>query len=176
MKHDERFFEFLRQPCIQCRADELFPPQTIWANVTTTLAPAEPVNAASLAALLAPYIEGGQQGPPGPPGPQGPPGQNGTPGPQGPAGPQGPQGPQGPVTGITYKGAVADASALPTTGNTNGDIWTTLNDDHQHIWDGTQWVDLGPLTAGIPDAPADGHLYARQNNAWVTLMDDGVYA
>lgn len=34
------------------------------------------------------------------------------------------------------------------------------------IWTGSAWA---PGQAGIPDAPADGRFYARQNNAWVAI-------
>lgn len=43
----------------------------------------------------------------------------------------------------TFKQAVANAAALPSVGNTNGDVRITLDDHHIHIWDdaGTVWID-----------------------------------
>lgn len=35
------------------------------------------------------------------------------------------------------------------------------------IWNGSSWV---PGQAGIPDAPADGQRYVRQNNAWSVIV------
>lgn len=35
------------------------------------------------------------------------------------------------------------------------------------IWNGSAWA---PGQAGIPDAPADGQRYVRQNNAWVVIV------
>jgi hypothetical protein len=63
--------------------------------------------------------------------------------------------------GFTLKGSVATASALPTTPHPHvGDVWITLDDGHGHAWDGSQWVDVGPLrgpagpqgAAGAPGA------------------------
>lgn len=35
------------------------------------------------------------------------------------------------------------------------------------VWNGSQWA---PGQAGIPDAPADGQRYVRQNNQWVVIV------
>jgi microcystin-dependent protein len=64
----------------------------------------------------------------------------GVPGPQGPAGPQGSAG-----TGVTFKGEVPNAAALPPTGNTQGDAYLTADTDELYIWDGTKWVSGGPI-------------------------------
>jgi hypothetical protein len=91
-------------------------------------------------------------GPTGPQGPQGPQGPAGSEGPQGPlgaqglAGPQGPEGPQGPPgAGITVKGSVQNVGSLPTTGNKAGDAYVVTNTGDLHVWDGAQWIDMGPL-------------------------------
>jgi len=80
----------------------------------------------------------GAQGPVGPPGAQGATGPQGAPGAQGVAGPQG-----APGIGITYKGTVANAAALPSSGNTLGDAYITLDNNHTNIWSGTAWDDVG---------------------------------
>src|SRR5262245_12572122 len=74
----------------------------------------------------------GNQGPPGPAGPQGSIGPPGPDGPEGPAGPQGPQGAVGP--GMVVKGDVANAAALPPTGNAVGDAWQTNDTGHIWVW------------------------------------------
>lgn len=68
----------------------------------------------------------------------------GPPGGVGPAGPTGPTGSQGPVgPPLNAKGSVANAAALPASGSI-GDFWTTLNDGHGHVWEGS-WIDIGPF-------------------------------
>jgi hypothetical protein len=95
--------------------------------------------------------EGG--GAAGPTGPTGPPGADGATGPTGPPGadstvpgPTGPEGPTGPQGGgIQIVGSVPDApTGLPPTG-APGDVWISADDGHGWMWDGTQWVDIGPV-------------------------------
>ena len=87
----------------------------------------------------------GAVGPAGPLGPPGLTGPGGVQGPQGNPGTPGAQGPQGPAGGgIQYKGAVANAAALPASNNTQGDAYSTVDTNHLWIWAGTQWVDNGP--------------------------------
>ena len=106
----------------------------------------------------------GPAGPVGPAGPQGPQGPTGLTGPQGPQGVQGPVGPVGPAgptgangvagpagpagkdgTGVTIKGTVATSAALPTTGNTAGDMWLAADTGHGHVWSGTAFTDVGQI-------------------------------
>lgn len=98
----------------------------------------------------------GPSGPTGPPGPAstvpGPPGNTGPTGPTGPAGATGPSGPQGPPgppgQAITIKGSVPSApTGLPPTGNTNGDAYISTDTGHIWVWNGTTWVDSGPIVA-----------------------------
>lgn len=133
-------------------------------------------------AALAGYIGAGQtgatgpQGPAGATGPAGPagapgpagqdgsdgqdgaPGQTGQTGPAGPAGQPGAQGPAGADgTSINIQGTVANCAALPTTGNTNGDLWILDSDDAScsysanseagdgFVWDGNTWLNIGPI-------------------------------
>ncbi|PZQ09984.1 MAG: hypothetical protein DI564_16765 [Rhodanobacter denitrificans] len=93
----------------------------------------------------------GPQGPAGPTGPAGATGATGAAGAQGPAGPAGPQGPQGPV-GAT--GATGDAGPQGPAGpaGAQGPIGPA-----------------GPTGGSFADAPADGTLYARRDNAWAAV-------
>ena len=42
-----------------------------------------------------------------------------------------------------YKGSKASASALPTTGNTTGDVWNVEDTGMNYAWTGTAWDALG---------------------------------
>jgi hypothetical protein len=90
-------------------------------------------------------------GPPGPPGTTGPPGPPGpastVPGPPGPPGAPGAEGPPGP--GIRFQGTVPEFASLPSTAN-EGDMFITTDTGHGWVWDGTQWVDAGLVSAGPP--------------------------
>lgn len=48
-------------------------------------------------------------------------------------------------TGIVIKGQVANHASLPATGNTPGDGWITTDTGHLWTWDGSTWVDCGPV-------------------------------
>ena len=106
-----------------------------------------------------PQGNSGQDGVNGQQGPQGAPGKDGVDGEQGPQGPQGSQGPKGnDGTGVNIKGSVDSADELPQTGNTNGDGY--IVNGNLHVWDGTQWNDVGKiqgpqgLRREIPDRTA----------------------
>ncbi len=95
---------------------------------------------------------GGEPGPPGPqgdPGPPGPPGATGATGPQGPPGVEGPAGepgPQGPPgLGLNVKGSVPTVGDLPPTGNQPNDAYTVESTGDMWVWNGTQWVNAGPV-------------------------------
>ena len=92
----------------------------------------------------------GATGPQGPQGTTGPPGPTGNTGPTGPQGIQGPTGPTGPKgndgTSVVLKGSVTTFSALPSTGNTFGDLWVTTDTGHGWVWSQPgQWADVGPI-------------------------------
>ncbi len=89
---------------------------------------------------IVPTQEGaGEQGPIGPPGPQGPqgiPGINGTDG-----------------AGVTIVGSVDEAGDLnPAYGGDVGDMFITSDDGHGHVWNGTDWDDVGQIQG--PTGPA----------------------
>ena len=60
---------------------------------------------------------------------------------------------QGTVTGLSaatqHSAPVANAAALPATGNTDGDVRVTLDDHHLHVWvaGSSSWTDIGPVTS-----------------------------
>lgn len=48
------------------------------------------------------------------------------------------------VSGVLhYKGTKATVSALPSSGNTTGDVWHVTADGSEWAWDGTTWQELG---------------------------------
>ena len=48
------------------------------------------------------------------------------------------------VSGVLhYKGTKATVGALPTSGNTTGDVWHVTADGSEHAWDGESWQELG---------------------------------
>ena len=109
---------------------------------------------------MTPRIVPGLRGPAGPPGPQGAPGS---------VGPQGPAG-----TGIAVKTPVANAAALPASGNSTNDGRITLNDGHLHVWSGSAWVDSGqikgdpgaqgPAGQGVPTGGSTGQVLAKTSS------------
>jgi len=75
---------------------------------------------------------------------QGQQGQQGFPGPEGPQGIQGIQGPQGQSIQVKY--VVADSTALAgITGQVTGDGAMTQDNGHLHVWNGSAWIDAGPV-------------------------------
>ena len=108
----------------------------------------------------------GAKGDPGAPGPAGATGASGPTGPTGDTGPRGLQGFTGDIglqgfqgiqgllglqgssgTSVTIKGTVANIGALPTTGNSIGDIWIVIAQDyHGYMWtQGGTWQDIGKI-------------------------------
>ena len=45
----------------------------------------------------------------------------------------------------TFRGSVATYSALPSTGQTAGDVYNVEADDMNYAWTGEAWDPLGPL-------------------------------
>lgn len=82
----------------------------------------------------------------------------GPPGGTGPAGPTGPSGSQGaPGPSLNPRGTVANSSALPASGNHNGDLFIANDTGHSWAWNATTgaWVDLGPYVGPVgPTGPA----------------------
>lgn len=93
----------------------------------------------------------------GPIGIQGKKGDKGDKGDQGPIGPTGPEGSQGiqgeegdkgnPGLGVNYKGQVATKEDLPSDAQAN-DGWQALDTMHLWVWNGSVWLDAGPISAG----------------------------
>jgi hypothetical protein len=107
---------------------------------------------------------------PGPPGIQGPPGPTGPPGLQGPRGPQGtvgatgaqgptgatgPQGPQGPSgLGMNILGTIGYPGPPVFDGVNPNDTWIDSIDE-AWVWNGVEWISVGPLQGPIgPEGPA----------------------
>lgn len=44
---------------------------------------------------------------------------------------------------LTYKGTKANFAALPSSGNTAGDVWHVTDTGAEYAWDGTEWQELG---------------------------------
>ena len=64
--------------------------------------------------------------------------------------PRGDTGATGPMgQGIVIKGSVANHAALPASGNTSGDVWVTTDTGHGWAWNGTVWVDIGPIQGPV---------------------------
>jgi hypothetical protein len=87
---------------------------------------------------------------PGPQGVQGEPGPQGEQGIEGPQGIQGEQGIQGaPGLGITFKGEVPTYADLPSSGQSQGDMWVVASPQPAHgwVWDAatSAWIDGGPV-------------------------------
>ena len=96
----------------------------------------------------------GATGATGPQGIQGLRGFQGIPGPQGIQGFTGPKGERGAT--IAIKGSVANAAALPSTGNVDTDAYMTLNDGHLHIYGNGQWNDIGVIKGDTGEQGAEG--------------------
>ena len=101
----------------------------------------------------------GEQGNPGLQGGNGAKGDNGTNGSKGQKGEKGPQG----ESPFNFLGDKLTADDLPDTGNTNGDIWRTADDDKYHVWNGSDWVEIDFDTQTMPE-PADDNVYGRLYN------------
>jgi len=95
-------------------------------------------------------VQGSLLGPTGPSGPSGPTGPIGRSGVTGPTGPKGDDG-----TSVTIKGSVATSSALPPTGNAEGDGYISTDTGNLWVWDGSQWIDVGKIVGPTgPTGPA----------------------
>ena len=47
------------------------------------------------------------------------------------------------ATVMDYKGTKATVSALPSSGNKNGDVWHVTENNAEYAWNGTTWEELG---------------------------------
>lgn len=95
---------------------------------------------------------------------------------RGPEGPPGPPGTGGGGAGWTPKGTVANVGALPASGNTTGDAYVTLSDNHVRVWSGTAFVDEGPLAPGsaLPTGGTTGQALVKSSGTdyavqWSTI-------
>jgi microcystin-dependent protein len=86
--------------------------------------------------------------------PRGAVGEPGEIGPEGPEGPEGPRGLDG--ASVVLKGAVNLFTNLPTTGNTQGDLYVVQNDGNGYVWDGSDWVNVGQIRGPKGDTGSQG--------------------
>jgi plastocyanin len=96
----------------------------------------------------------GATGSVGPTGSTGPAGIGGDIGPTGPTGTAGPAGPQ--ATSVDLKGGVANFAALPSSGNTTGDAYVTLDTRDVYVWTGSAWSNVGPIYGATGPTGATG--------------------
>jgi hypothetical protein len=113
-----------------------------------------PAGAAGATGATGPAGSAGAAGATGPTGATGPVGATGSAGATGPAGATGATGPQG--TGLVLKPAVANAAALPSSGNTTGDGRITEDTGHLWTWSGSAWADSGNIVGPAGATGATG--------------------
>lgn len=65
-------------------------------------------------------------------------------------------------TSITIKGTLADASSLPSGGNTAGDAY--LINGHLYVWDGDSWEDAGQIQGPAGEDGQTPYLHIRYSN------------
>lgn len=76
-----------------------------------------------------------------------------------------------------YKGSVADFDSLPSTSNTTGDVWNTLDTDMNFAWTGTEWDPLATsvdLTNYYTKTESDGLLDGKIDVGGVLPSDLGL--
>ena len=79
---------------------------------------------------------------------------------------------------LKYKGTVANQSALPSSDQAIGDVWTTQDSNKEFAWDGTKWIELGPtidLSGYLTTASATA-TYLSKTDAQSTYQPVGDYA
>ncbi len=99
-------------------------------------------------------------------------GPAGSNGPTGPAGPTGADGADG--TSVTILGSLTTTGDLPGSGNSPGDGYIISGD--LHVWDGSQWNNVGPIQGPQGDpgpAGADGIDGASAYQIWLDAGNTG---
>lgn len=81
-------------------------------------------------------------------------------------GAMGPQGPAG--IGLTFKGSVSDAAALPASAKA-GDWYFVGEDKDMYVYDGTRWEPAGPLRGPQGPQGATGLTGDKGDNATITV-------
>lgn len=83
---------------------------------------------------------------------------------------------------FSYKGTKATVSALPSSGNTVGDVWHVTADGGEYVWNGTAWQELGSAidlsgylqsvtVAGITLTPSSSTITVNQIKTALGLGD-----
>lgn len=73
---------------------------------------------------------------------------------------------------MIYKGTKTAVSALPSTGNTTGDVWHVTADGSEYAWDGSAWQELG-TAVDLSNYPtfADVPTSASSNTTGISIAD-----
>ena len=83
----------------------------------------------------------------------------------------------GMVSGVLhYKGTKATVSALPSSGNTTGDVWHITADGSEYAWDGSAWQELGTATDLSGSVPTSTKVNNKALNGDITLTASDVGA
>ena len=69
---------------------------------------------------------------------------------------------------MTYKGTKATVSALPSSGNSIGDVWHVTADGGEYAWDGSAWQELGTAI------DTSGFVTDVQNSGGTSLVSNGI--
>lgn len=79
---------------------------------------------------------------------------------------------------LKYKGTVANQSALPSSDQAIGDVWTTQDSNKEFAWDGTKWIELGPTIdlSGYLTTESATATYLSKTDAQSTYQPKGDYA
>lgn len=81
------------------------------------------------------------------------------------------------VSGVLhYKGTKATTSALPSSGNTTGDVWHVTADGSEWAWDGTQWQELGTAVDLSGYVPTSRTVNGKALSSNITLSASDVSA
>jgi hypothetical protein len=152
-----------------------------WVNVGSILGPRGQTGPQGIQGEVGPEGPQGEVGPEGPQGEVGPQGIQGEVGPEGPQGVQGDVGPRG--DGITIVGTVATEEDLPLIGNTENDVYLTLDNGVLWIWtDSSYWFNVGevrgPTGQGVPTGGLAGSVLIKDSSSdydtsWSPTIDGG---
>lgn len=70
---------------------------------------------------------------------------------------------------LTYKGTKASQSALPSSGNSTGDVWHITDTGAEYAWDGSNWQELGTAI------DLSGYLLSSDIAAWAKASTKPTY-
>ena len=83
----------------------------------------------------------------------------------------------GMVSGVLhYKGTKATVNALPSSGNTTGDVWHVTADGGEYAWDGSAWEELGSSVDLSSYVPTDRTINGKALTSNISLTASDVSA